>query len=159
MEYFTEFAAQLQLPKETAVWLHEFFDELHAATTELRRPGNSFPDDVPELNELTMQGLPLGFEVKPLGSVEGTQHLSIQSPQDKGGNVEAAVAFVEEVMAEFEMDDILCLEWSNSASRPVPGEFTGGAAIITKNGSEFINPAMIASKRISEMQQAKAPTP
>lgn len=159
MEYFTEFAAKLELSKQTAVWLHEFLDELHNAATEMRRPGNSFPDDVPELNELTMQGLPVGFEVKSLGSVEGTQHLNIQSPQDRGGNVEAAVAFVEEVMAEFELDDIVCLEWSNSASRPVPGEFTGGAAIITKNGSEFINPSMIASKRISEMQKAKAPAP
>ena len=159
--HYTEFSTFLSLTPEQADWADALFVEMDLAAEDERE----MEGDYPALSEFTIDGQGSGFEAHrtSLASQESMIGYAIASGEDKNGNVESAMQFITEVLAHFDLDDVVMLEWSNSCSRPVLEGFGGGIAAITRKGSEALTTQdigdIVAMKAKEDLEAGSSPTP
>jgi hypothetical protein len=55
------------------------------------------------------------------------------------GNVNPVCIFIQTVLEKFQLDDVVGFSWSGTCSKPDPEGFGGGAVVITRNDSGWIN--------------------
>lgn len=69
---------------------------------------------------------------------------------DESGDVEFTANLVHEFLNKFSLDhsDPIAFEWACTCSRPRPGEFSGGAAFVTKDGVEFMTTGTWIGERL-----------
>lgn len=160
-QHLTEFYSEdIELTDEQADWVRDFRFEIALARTELREVSGNYTSET-AFNELTTRGMDVGFEVTLTESGQNWL-MAVHSPAHGDGSVENAAAFIESVLNKFDRDDVTCLEWSSRSifdggpQRGGRAEFSGGAGVITKEGSDFINPGMIAAQKIRDRKDANA---
>lgn len=54
-------------------------------------------------------------------------------------DIEELATVVQDFLIEFNLDTIIEFEWADTCSKPRPGEFGGGACIVSKTGWEIMN--------------------
>lgn len=58
---------------------------------------------------------------------------------EESGNVDAVAAFVQYFLKKFHPDKYWTMTWACTCSRPIIGEFDGGAVFVTARGISFNN--------------------
>ena len=66
---------------------------------------------------------------------------------DESIDVESAIAFTQAVLATFDLESQVRFEWAETCSAPRAEAFGGGAAIITKDGAEWMNTVTWLNRR------------
>jgi len=59
---------------------------------------------------------------------------------EEDGAPEAAADFIQEFLAEFRPAEAVIFEWAHTATKMRPGEFGGGAAVITAQEMRWLDP-------------------
>jgi len=120
-DYFTNFSLIVPLPSEAA---QEYALNL-AEQAKQGYNGEEIPADFPpSLREVTEDW---HFDAQASGEPE-CWGVWLHSTY---GGVDAASAFIQHLLQQFNPDGHVALEWSNDYSKPRTDAFGGGAAIIT----------------------------
>lgn len=84
---------------------------------------------------------------------EGTRELWVYA--EEFGNLDMLVALILEFIQKFRPEYIFTLSYAETCSKMRVGEFGGGALIISREGSKFINTCEWLSHREAEIQEAR----
>ena len=69
------------------------------------------------------------------------------------GDIEAVINCVAEWINTFRPDYVFSLEWANTCSKPRPGEFGGGAVIVTRNNTEWFTTGQWISRKVQQHKE------
>lgn len=106
---YTKFAEAVSLSDEEAGWCVTNIDDYadHADDEVLDKYGGGFD---------------YAFE---------DEGLTLYLYSEEDGSVDAVVAFVQAFLAKFRPDKKFSIQWAEVCSNPRPGEFGGGAAVVS----------------------------
>lgn len=74
---------------------------------------------------------------------------------EEGGNIEAAVEFIQAFFTQFRPDDYLTIEWAETCSKPRLGEFGGGAVVITRANVSWLFTSEWVANQVQELKQER----
>jgi len=136
MDYYTETSLEVPLSQEEQDWAIEFLDYL------LLEPENRLPEYDDLIAAVGGEYLEPGFGV---GKQEGYLWIKGEHP-----DLEAIANFIQCILIHFNKDIAVGFQWANTAGRPIPDGFGGGACVVTKNEQDWLNTAEWASTRVWE---------
>lgn len=118
-DYYTHFSFIVSLASaEQQTYALELFRQMHAI-----REGDDIPPDFPSaLKEVADDCV---FNLDP-----GSEPHELWFHSDTGGT-DAVCAFVQHLLARFQLNDCVTFEWSHDCSKPRTDAYGGGAAVIT----------------------------
>lgn len=117
-DYFTYFSVIVPLPDEAAKTYALSLHEQAVAKSERDEP---LPAEFPAALSTVIED----WRFEASANDEG---LWLHTTE---GGVDAACAFIQQLLERIPFADHICLAWSNDCSKPRPGAFGGGAAFIT----------------------------
>ena len=121
-DYFTNFSVVLPLTKEQQEEAIKLVKQVEAYRTENEPLPATFPDSLRDVVEDWL------FETEP-----GEDGLWLNS---QSGGQEAACAFIQHLLQQYDFTLFVALEWSHDCSKPLTDPFGGGAAFITSTEIE-----------------------
>lgn len=74
---------------------------------------------------------------------------------DDSGNLEHAVALVQEYFREFDPEAIGTIEWADTCDKPRPGEFGGGVVVFDKDHEYWRSTGALSSELREQLLQAR----
>lgn len=98
------------------------------------------------INEIRDHGLGCNIEVCP-------DHVWIYS--EESGNVDIPAYLVHLFLRKFRSKDHWSLSWACTCSKPMLGEFHGGAVFVTAEKVSYMNSTQWLTKKISEYEKEK----
>lgn len=127
----------------------KFFQEVCSYEPPLDLEGNLHEGwEPPAWYDVDSEGLGFSAEVD-----EGVRELWVYA--EEYGNLGTLEALVLEFIQKFRPDYIFTLSFSETCSKMRVGEFGGGAMIISREGSKFINSHDFLSEREAEIRKAR----
>ena len=135
---YTQFSFTFPVNEAEQAWLQAKIDRLTALIFGEVEPETEWEEDLVEESSF---GLVVNFE-------EGAAYFM----SEESGNVELAIDVVQQFLSHFRPTAAIGFEWANTCSKPRPGEFGGGACLITTTETKFINTGLW----LAEQMESKA---
>lgn len=136
MNYQTSFAVELKLPEKAL----DFAETMAGRMDEIYQD-KPVPED--ELTTLIRRKFSDAgdMNINLLGAVlTRTNKKRLLISDDAGeGSVNTVCDFIQTVLEEFELNDMIGISWASICNKPDPGGFGGGAAVITRKDIAWIN--------------------
>lgn len=92
----------------------------------------------------------LGFQAQITMEDDGGEAIIFSDGGE--GNVEFAVNLVQEFMLKFKVEKPIAFEFAFTCSSPRPGEFGGGAVVVTAHDDVWLNTAQWIAETLKEME-------
>ncbi len=165
---YTSFAENLKMPREAA----RYAVALDALCSDLADFGQSGADeeegDTWEPPKI-IEGVPVDERmildahaiVEPSADFYGSsttfeagETSALYVASDESGDIEVVVAIVQATMARFDLPGAVHIQWANTCSKLRPGEFGGGAVVITKDDEEWMTTSRWVDEKIAELVPA-----
>jgi hypothetical protein len=75
---------------------------------------------------------------------------------EENGNVATVADFVQSFFKKFDKKGIWYLEWSLSCGKPLPGEFGGGAVVVTADKKEWMSTGAWVAKTLGLIRSGRS---
>ena len=144
-DYFTNFSVIVLLPQEGVEWA------VRMAEAAAQNDGDALPADFPEALRESVEDW--SFETE--ATANQAEGAGVWLHSDNGG-VDAACAFIAEMLKLFGPDAYVTLQWSFDCSKPRIDAYGGGAALITAHTIETIGTKRWLDERVEKIQGSLA---
>ncbi len=150
---YTQFAEVITMPREAA----EYAVALQAAAWRVVDDETLEPGDEQPARALIAEyadrcggewyGTSTTFEVCDNG---------LYIAAEESGDLEAVALVIQYTFRHFGLTNFAYIEYANTCSRMRPGEFGGGAMVVTKDDTRWLSTSLWVSQTIDEMQYEAA---
>ena len=127
-DHYTQFSFTFPVDEAEQAWLQAKIDRITALIFGEVKPETEWEEN---LVEEWSFGLAVNFE-------EGAAYFM----SEDSGNVELVIDVVQQFLSHFRPTAAIGFAWANTCSKPRPGEFGGGACVITATETKFINTSL-----------------
>jgi len=152
-DYYTETSFIVELPEEACDWLEA-----------LRAAGDGIEDDT-DIAQLVADG---ELEDDEFAAVLKERQANVswwngieverESPtelwfhHDECANIDVCVELIQATLKKFDLSIAIGFEWANTCSKPRVDAYGGGAVVVTKNDSKYVNTGSWVSQTIQDME-------
>lgn len=147
---YTDTAVLLEMPIEAARYAVALADAIYDDDAD-NIEDERLRADVEILLEDDIQSTSATWEASEHAVTKAGQ-LYIAS--DESIDMEATAAVLQATMARFDLPGALAIEWAETCSKKRPGEFGGGAVVITKDAEHWMSTSQWISEKVLELTKA-----
>jgi hypothetical protein len=156
-DYFTQFAVFIDMPREAAAHAAALADlvdryALHLALYGESEEATDFDGWSGDDRLDAAARIIAGAGENEIGAtwVAGEQGLYVAGEENP--NIEMIAEIVQITMQRFHLTTPVVIEWANFCSRPRPGGFSGGCAVITQSHQRWLNTGRWADRQIEDLR-------